>query len=116
MTDDHLVIVMEYASNGQLFERIDTSGRLDEEVARKLYQQLIDGMEYSHKQVGLSKILRHASSAGYLRLHAHFVCLLLHMPGAGWSSHTASGLPPQPMQSGKTVCPTFSIMSAHQAL
>lgn len=52
MTEDHLVIVMEYASNGQLAERIDTSGRLDEDVARKLYQQLIDGMDYSHSQVG----------------------------------------------------------------
>lgn len=51
MTDDHLVIVMEYASNGQLLERIETSGKLDEPLARKLYQQLMDGMDYSHKQV-----------------------------------------------------------------
>ncbi|KAK9790145.1 hypothetical protein WJX73_008499 [Symbiochloris irregularis] len=50
MTDEHLVIVMEYASNGQLLERIDTSGKLDEPLARKLYQQLMDGMNYSHKQ------------------------------------------------------------------
>lgn len=53
MTEEYLVIVMEYASNGQLLERIETNGRLEEEVARRLYQQLVDGMAYSHRQVPL---------------------------------------------------------------
>ena len=44
------VIVMEYAANGQLAERIDTSGALEETLARRLYRQLIDGMAYSHAQ------------------------------------------------------------------
>ena len=51
MTDEHLVIVMEYAANGQLFERIDTSGPITEGLARRLYRQLLDGMAYSHAQV-----------------------------------------------------------------
>lgn len=57
MTDEHLVIVMEYAANGQLAERIDTSGPLQEDLARRLYRQLLDGMAYSHAQVG-----KHASA------------------------------------------------------
>lgn len=51
VTEEHLVIVMEYAANGQLFERIDTSGPINEDLARRLYRQLLDGMAYSHAQV-----------------------------------------------------------------
>ena len=54
------VIVMEYAANGQLAERIDTSGPLDEALARRLYRQLIDGMAYSHAQVRLHMRTRFA--------------------------------------------------------
>ena len=64
MTDEHLVIVMEYAANGQLFERIDTSGPISEDLARRLYRQLIDGMAYSHAQASwTSWVCKAASSA-----------------------------------------------------
>ena len=58
MTDEHLVIVMEYAANGQLAERIDTSGPLPEDLARRLYRQLIDGMAYSHAQASTPTVCR----------------------------------------------------------
>ena len=53
MTDDCLVIVMEYASGGPLFERIKTSGRLAEADAKKFFGQLIAGIAYCHGQVTL---------------------------------------------------------------
>ena len=48
MTDEHLVIVMEYASGGHLEQRISTGGPLPEDKARDLYLQLLSGMEYCH--------------------------------------------------------------------
>lgn len=51
MTDEHLVIVMEYASGGPLEERISTSGPCSEADAKKFYRQLVDGMGYCHAQV-----------------------------------------------------------------
>lgn len=50
MTDEHLVIVMEYASGGPLEERISTSGPCSEADAKKFYRQLVDGMGYCHAQ------------------------------------------------------------------
>lgn len=48
MTDEHLVIVMEFASGGTLEQRINTGGPLPEEKAKDLFLQLLSGMEYCH--------------------------------------------------------------------
>ena len=48
-TDEHLVIVMDYASVGHLSERIATGGPLDEGRAKEMFRQLADGMAYCHK-------------------------------------------------------------------
>ena len=48
ITDNHLAIVMEYASGGTLGQRIDESGPLPEDEARRLFLQLIAGMDYCH--------------------------------------------------------------------
>ncbi|KAG5548080.1 hypothetical protein RHGRI_013690 [Rhododendron griersonianum] len=58
LTPTHLAIVMEYASGGELFERICNAGRFSEDEALKLYpfelqarfffQQLISGVSYCH--------------------------------------------------------------------
>ena len=53
MTDDCLVIVMEYASGGPLQDRIKTSGRLAEAEAKRFFGQLVDGIMYCHSQVSL---------------------------------------------------------------
>ena len=101
VTEEHLVIVMEYAANGQLFERIDTSGPITEELARRLYRQLLDGMAYSHAQVSLL-IARPASAVHdkYLPLiskgHSHHrggVLLVCDsMPAQGGYGHSGSAM------------------------
>ena len=53
LTTTHIAIVMEYASGGELFEFVKRSGRLSEDAARFFFQQLISGVDYCHRQVGL---------------------------------------------------------------
>lgn len=48
LTPTHLAIVMEYASGGELFERICNAGRFSEDEARFFFQQLISGVRYCH--------------------------------------------------------------------
>ncbi|TMW86712.1 hypothetical protein EJD97_020971 [Solanum chilense] len=48
LTPAHLAIVMEYASGGELFERICSAGRFSEDEARFFFQQLISGVSYCH--------------------------------------------------------------------
>ncbi|KAL9254508.1 Serine/threonine-protein kinase SAPK2-like protein [Drosera capensis] len=48
LTPTHLVIVMEYASGGELFHRICDNGRFSEDEARFFFQQLISGVSYCH--------------------------------------------------------------------
>ncbi|XP_009591903.1 serine/threonine-protein kinase SRK2I-like [Nicotiana tomentosiformis] len=48
LTPTHLAIVMEYASGGELFERISNAGRFNEDEARFFFQHLISGVSYCH--------------------------------------------------------------------
>nr|ACU23651.1 unknown [Glycine max] len=48
LTPTHLVIVMEYAAGGELFERICSAGRFSEDEARYFFQQLISGVHFCH--------------------------------------------------------------------
>lgn len=48
LTPTHLAIAMEYASGGELFERICNAGRFSEDEARFFFQQLISGVSYCH--------------------------------------------------------------------
>ncbi|KAJ9177210.1 hypothetical protein P3X46_012449 [Hevea brasiliensis] len=48
LTPTHLAIVMEYASGGELFEKICNAGRFSEDEARFFFQQLISGVSYCH--------------------------------------------------------------------
>ncbi|KAI3423319.1 Non-specific serine/threonine protein kinase [Psidium guajava] len=43
-----IYMVLEYATGGELFDRIASRGRLPETEGRKLFQQLIDGVSYCH--------------------------------------------------------------------
>jgi len=67
LTKTHLAIVMEYASGGELFNRICNAGRFSEDEARFFFQQLISGVSYCHSMVGLL----HCSSVQFLL----FVCI-----------------------------------------
>ncbi|KAK9129621.1 hypothetical protein Sjap_010108 [Stephania japonica] len=48
LTPTHLAIIMEYASGGELFERICKAGRFSEDEARFFFQQLVSGVSYCH--------------------------------------------------------------------
>nr|ATG86228.1 sucrose non-fermenting 1-related protein kinase 2.9 [Saccharum hybrid cultivar GT21] len=48
LTKTHLAIVMEYASGGELFNRICNAGRFSEDEARFFFKQLISGVSYCH--------------------------------------------------------------------
>ncbi|CAH9085707.1 unnamed protein product [Cuscuta epithymum] len=48
LTPTHLAIVMEYAAGGELFHRICSVGRFNEDEARFFFQQLISGVSYCH--------------------------------------------------------------------
>ncbi|XP_050372270.1 serine/threonine-protein kinase SRK2A-like [Argentina anserina] len=50
LTPTHLVIVMEYAAGGELFQRVRNFEMFCEDEARYFYQQLISGVSYCHSQ------------------------------------------------------------------
>ncbi|KAJ4881799.1 CBL-interacting serine/threonine-protein kinase 17 [Raphanus sativus] len=45
-----IYMVLECVSGGDLFDRIVTNGKLSETEGRKMFQQLIDGINYCHKK------------------------------------------------------------------
>ncbi|CAH8277527.1 unnamed protein product [Arabidopsis lyrata] len=47
-TPDNIYVVMEYVKSRELFDYIVRNGRLQEDKARHLFQQLISGVEYCH--------------------------------------------------------------------
>ena len=49
-TADNYFLVLEYASRGELFDVVAQAGRLDEEVAKPLFLQLVRGVKYIHDQ------------------------------------------------------------------
>ena len=51
LTSTHLGIAMEYASGGELFDRIVRANRFSEDEARYFFQQLISGVAWCHKEV-----------------------------------------------------------------
>lgn len=49
MTNDHLVLVLEYADKGDLFSYVRKRGRLREDAARWFFQQIILAIDFCHK-------------------------------------------------------------------
>jgi 5'-AMP-activated protein kinase catalytic alpha subunit len=47
-TPSEIYLVMEYCPNGELFDFIVSSGKLPEDEARKVFQQIVGGIEYCH--------------------------------------------------------------------
>lgn len=45
-----LYIVMDLVTGGELFTKILNEGRLEENVARRYFQQLVDGIDYCHRR------------------------------------------------------------------
>lgn len=47
-TPTDIFTVVEYVPGGELFDYIVSRGKLDEQEARSLFQQIISGVEYCH--------------------------------------------------------------------
>ncbi|CAI5507389.1 unnamed protein product [Closterium sp. Naga37s-1] len=45
-----IYIILEFVTGGELFDRIVNKGRLEEDEARRYFQQLMDAMEYCHSK------------------------------------------------------------------
>ncbi|KAG5040149.1 hypothetical protein JHK85_012625 [Glycine max] len=80
LTPTHLAIVMEYASGGELFEKICNAGRFTEDEARFFFQQLISGVSYCHAMSSYNMSLHEASMSSGLEAGKHF---------AGWKLGTS---------------------------
>lgn len=48
LTPTHLVVIMEFASGGELFQYVQINGRLSEDAARFFFRQLIKAVNYCH--------------------------------------------------------------------
>ena len=46
---NHIYIVMEIITGGELFDKIVAAKKFDEDTARKYFRQLIDGVSYCHQ-------------------------------------------------------------------
>ncbi|TVU42363.1 hypothetical protein EJB05_08765, partial [Eragrostis curvula] len=50
-TSETVYIVMEYCKNGELFDHLILKGRLSEDEARRIFRQIISGVEYCHRNM-----------------------------------------------------------------
>ncbi|CAK9148032.1 unnamed protein product [Ilex paraguariensis] len=53
-----IYVVMEYVKSGELFDYIVEKGRVHEDEARKLFQQIISGVEYCHRNMVVHRDLK----------------------------------------------------------
>ena len=51
LTDDYLVLAMEYAAGGDLFKLVSSRRGLPEDDARWLFQQIMFAIDYCHRMV-----------------------------------------------------------------
>ncbi|KAE9466625.1 hypothetical protein C3L33_01493, partial [Rhododendron williamsianum] len=57
-TPTDIYVVMEYVKSGELFDYIVEKGRLQEDEARKFFQQIISGVEYCHRNMVVHRDLK----------------------------------------------------------
>ncbi|VFQ58493.1 unnamed protein product [Cuscuta campestris] len=57
-TASDIYVVMEYVKSGELFDYIVEKGRLQEDEARKFFQQIISGVEYCHRNMVVHRDLK----------------------------------------------------------
>ncbi|XP_009625279.1 SNF1-related protein kinase catalytic subunit alpha KIN10-like isoform X1 [Nicotiana tabacum] len=57
-TPSDIYVVMEYVKSGELFDYIVEKGRLQEDEARKFFQQIISGVEYCHRNMVVHRDLK----------------------------------------------------------
>lgn len=79
--ETYLAIVMEYASQGHLSAMLKRQGKLSETDARRFFQQLIDGVEYCHREGVVHRDLR----MEHLLLDGSIYSPVLKITGFGYS-------------------------------
>ncbi|XP_054040250.1 5'-AMP-activated protein kinase catalytic subunit alpha-1-like isoform X1 [Rissa tridactyla] len=57
-TPTDIFMVMEYVSGGELFDYICKNGRLDEKESRRLFQQILSGVDYCHRHMVVHRDLK----------------------------------------------------------
>ncbi|BBN15325.1 5'-AMP-activated protein kinase, catalytic alpha subunit [Marchantia polymorpha subsp. ruderalis] len=57
-TPTHIFLVLEYLKSGELFDYIIEKGRLPEGEARRLFQQILSGVEYCHSNMVVHRDLK----------------------------------------------------------
>nr|XP_010940255.1 serine/threonine protein kinase OSK1 isoform X2 [Elaeis guineensis] len=57
-TQTDIYVVMEYVKSGELFDYIVEKGRLQEDEARRFFQQIISGVEYCHRNMVVHRDLK----------------------------------------------------------
>lgn len=57
-TPSDIFMVMEYVSGGELFDYICKNGRLDEKESRRLFQQILSGVDYCHRHMVVHRDLK----------------------------------------------------------
>ena len=65
-TANHIYLVLELITGGELFDRIVAAKRFEEPVARKYFQQLVMGTFYCHQQGIAHRDLKVALAASYI--------------------------------------------------
>ena len=48
---EDIFIVMELAPKGELYELIEKEGKMDEDRARKYFNEILSGLEYCHQNL-----------------------------------------------------------------
>lgn len=57
-TQTDIYLSMEYVNSGELFDHIVEKGRLNEDEARRFFQQIISGVEYCHRNMVVHRDLK----------------------------------------------------------
>ncbi|RUS18633.1 kinase-like domain-containing protein [Endogone sp. FLAS-F59071] len=47
--DDHIWIIMEFYEGGELFEKVEAQGRLEESEARRWFREIMEGVAFLHR-------------------------------------------------------------------
>ncbi|XP_020689729.2 CBL-interacting protein kinase 18-like [Dendrobium catenatum] len=96
-TKTKIYFVMEYAKGGELFNKI-AKGRLEKDVARKYFQQLISAVEFCHSRGVYHRDLKSENplldEAGNLKLSDFGLSSLVESKRQDGLLHTTCGTPP----------------------
>lgn len=101
----NIYLILEFAKNGQLYQRMNKKGRLDEITTKRMIREMISALEYLHtrsppiihRDIKPENILLdeedHIKLAGNLSIHSDF----------GWSNFSG--------QERKTYCGTYDYLA-----